>query len=92
MPYSPVAGRSPLLALLTLLLVAPSFAQVPRFEMPESGLMLERQTEAGTFGFFSVLGRRAGAFGYEGQPFEVWTYPQQIVSEVQFDVAIDDYP
>ncbi|MEO0856534.1 MAG: amylo-alpha-1,6-glucosidase [Bacteroidota bacterium] len=78
--------------LLALFLAIPAFAQVPRFDMPESGLMLERQTEAGTFGFFSVLGRRAGAFGYEGKPFEVWTYPQQIVSEVQFDVAIDDYP
>lgn len=85
---------SPLITLLLAVLAPSVMAQpnavVPRFERPESGLVLARPTHAGTF--FDVLGRRAAVFGYEGRPFEVWTYPLKLAGDVQLDFAIEDYP
>ncbi|MDX1532057.1 MAG: hypothetical protein R3362_11075, partial [Rhodothermales bacterium] len=93
----PAASR----LLAALLLVAPLIALaqptsptteglVPRFERPESGLVLRQPTHEGSF--FDVLGRRAAVFGYEGRPFEVWTYPLRIASDVQLDFRVADYP
>ncbi len=81
--------------LLGLVIAAgvPALAQpalVPRFERPENGLVLARPTHDGAF--FDVLGRRAAAFGYEGRPFEVWTYPLKLVEDVRLGFEIEDYP
>lgn len=65
-------------------------ALVPRFEMPESGPVLERTTTAGAF--FNVVGRRAAVFGYENRPFEAWVYPLKILEDARLSFRIDDYP
>ena len=89
----------PLLAVLTLIAVT-AHAQdaappgrgglVPRFELPESGPVLERTTTAGSF--FGVVGRRAAVFGYENRPFEAWVYPLKILGDARLAFRIDDYP
>lgn len=63
---------------------------IPRFERPESGLVLERSNQKGTF--FDVLGRRAALFGYENETFEVWTYPLKILDSFRLTFEIEGYP
>ena len=86
------------LSVLVLLLAVSAQAQdapprpglVPRFELPESGPVLERTTTAGSF--FDVVGRRAAVFGYENRPFEAWVYPLKILEDARLAFRIDDYP
>ena len=90
--------RLPLL--LALLATAAASAQpsdtpmtdglVSRFNLPESGPVLERTTTAGSF--FDVVGRRAAVFGYENRPFEAWVYPLKIFDDARLSFAIEDYP
>ena len=63
---------------------------MPRFELPESGPVLQRTTTAGSF--FDVVGRRAAVFGYENRPFEAWVYPLKILDDARLAFRIDDYP
>ena len=88
------------LAALAVLLAVTAHAQtpdgparpglVPRFELPESGPVLERTTTAGSF--FDVVGRRAAVFGYENRPFEAWVYPLKVFEDARLAFQIDDYP
>lgn len=80
---------------LILLLTASAHAQspdglVPRFDFPESGPVLERTTNAGSF--FDVVGRRAAVFGYENRPFEAWVYPIKIFEDAKLAFNLEDYP
>ena len=84
--------------LLTALLVAVATAApaqtteglVPRFEFPQSGLLLERTTTTGSF--FDVIGRRAAVFGYENRPFEAWVYPLKILEDARLTFNLENYP
>ncbi len=64
-------------------------ALVPHFERAESGPALRRPAKAGAF--FDVVGRRAAVFGYENQPFEVWTYPLKILKDFRLSFQIEGY-
>lgn len=62
---------------------------VPRFERPASGLVLDRPTQAGAF--VNVAGRRAAAFGYEHQTFEVWAYPMKVLKDFELAFEVEGY-
>ncbi len=63
---------------------------VPRFDRPESGLLLEQPTHPGSF--FDVLGRKAALFGYENETFEAWAYPVKILRDFRLSFEIEGYP
>ena len=44
-----------------------------KFDLKESGLSLERRTQAGTF--FDVVGHKSVALGYANRALEAWVYP-----------------
>jgi glycogen debranching enzyme len=72
---------------------APAAAEelrTPFFEPPRSGLVLRRPPRPGSF--FDVVGRRAGAFGYEGRGFEAWAYPLKLVEDFRLAFRIEGYP
>jgi glycogen debranching enzyme len=69
---------------------APPAAGIPRFELPTSGLELERPTRPGAF--FDVVGRRSAAFGYENRPFEAWAYPLKLVDDFKLSFQLEGYP
>lgn len=70
--------------------VAAQSGLVPRFALEKSGLSLERPTRAGVF--FDVVGRRAGAFGYENRSFEVWAWPMKLVRDFELSFRLENYP
>ncbi|HSB61588.1 MAG TPA: amylo-alpha-1,6-glucosidase, partial [Vicinamibacteria bacterium] len=79
--------------LLTAVLAADAPAAaigIPRFPLPESGLVLDRPVRAGRF--FDVVGRRSGVFGYENQPMEAWVWPLKLVDELRLAFRLQDYP
>lgn len=65
-------------------------AEVPRFELPRSGLVLEEAARTGRF--FAVAGRRSAAFGYENRGLEAWVYPLKILDELRLSFRIQGYP
>jgi glycogen debranching enzyme len=65
-------------------------AGVPRFDLPRSGLELERPTRPGAF--FDVVGRRSAVFGYENRPFEAWAYPLKLVDDFKLAFQVEGYP
>jgi glycogen debranching enzyme len=65
-------------------------AGIPRFDLPRSGLELERATRAGAF--FDVVGRRSAVFGYENRPFEAWTWPLKLVDDFRLAFQVEGYP
>lgn len=80
-------------ALSFLLLLFPSLllAQfVPKFDLSQSGLSLQRPTQQGVF--FDVLGRKSALFGYENRTMEVWTYPLKLVNDFKVSFEVENYP
>ena len=65
-------------------------APVPKFSLRQSGLELERRTQAGSF--FDVLGRRSAVFGYEHRPLEAWVYPLKLLDGFELSFRIEGYP
>ena len=63
---------------------------VPRFDLLPSGLELEAPARAGRF--FSVVGRRAGAFGYENRGMEAWAYPLKLADAFELAFRVQGYP
>jgi glycogen debranching enzyme len=63
---------------------------IPRFELPQSGLVLSRHTEVGAF--FDVIGRRSALFGYENRAFEAWVYPMKLVDDFKLSFQLVGYP
>ncbi len=63
---------------------------IPRFDLPASGPVLSRTTNAGSF--FEAVGRKAAVFGYENRPFEAWVYPLKLYEDAQLYFSIDDSP
>src|SRR5262245_51673725 len=61
-----------------------------KFDLPKSGLELERRTQAGSF--FDVVGRRAAALGYEHGRMEAWVYPLKILDDFKLAFKIEGYP
>ncbi len=84
------------LACLTLVLAkaqtqpAAAAPTIPRWELPASGPVLERNTNAGSF--FEAVGRRAAVFGYENRSFEAWVYPLKVYEDAELHFSIEDYP
>ena len=83
MPFSKIS-RAAAAALAVIFLDAAASADtpapgIPRFDLPRSGLELQRPTRPGAF--FDVVGRRAAVFGYENRPFEAWAYPLKLVDD-----------
>lgn len=68
---------------------APNY-NLPKFEMPESGLRLARRTQSGSF--FDVIGRKSAVYGYEHRSFEAWVHPLKLIDDVRFTFAIEGYP
>jgi glycogen debranching enzyme len=83
-----------LLAALTGSITAESVRQqqagIPRFELPASGLRLDRATRSGAF--LDVVGRRSAFFGYEHQGLEAWVYPMKLVDDLQLSFTLEGYP
>jgi glycogen debranching enzyme len=69
---------------------SPAAAGIPRFELPQSGLQLERPTRPGAF--FDVVGHRSAVFGYENRPFEAWAYPLKLVDDFKLAFQLEGYP
>jgi glycogen debranching enzyme len=65
-------------------------AGIPRFDLPRSGLELERPTRPGAF--FDVVGRRSAVFGYENRPFEAWAWPLKLVDDFKLAFQVEGYP
>jgi glycogen debranching enzyme len=65
-------------------------AGIPRFELPKSGLQLERPTRPGAF--FDVVGHRSAVFGYENRPFEAWAYPLKLLDDFKLAFQLEGYP
>ena len=63
---------------------------VPRFDLPRSGLELQRAVRPGTF--YDVVGRRSAVFGYENRPFEAWAYPLKLVDDFKLAFQLEGYP
>jgi glycogen debranching enzyme len=63
---------------------------IARFDLPRSGLELERPTRPGAF--FDVVGRRSAVFGYENRAFEAWAYPLKLVDDFKLAFQIEGYP
>jgi len=61
-----------------------------KFELKESGLTLERRTQAGTF--FNVVGHKSAALGYENRALEAWVYPLKILDNFECYFKIEGYP
>ena len=61
-----------------------------KFALKESGLSLERRTQAGTF--FNVVGHKSVALGYENRALEAWVYPLKIVDDFECHFTIEGYP
>lgn len=90
MRYLSALSVSILLAISVLAKAQSSSPIIPRFDLPESGPVLERTTNAGSF--FEAVGRKAAVFGYENKPFEAWVYPLKIYEDAELHFSIDDYP
>ena len=65
-------------------------ASVPKFNLPKSGLELERRAQAGTF--FDVVGRKAAVAGYENRSMEAWVYPLKILDDFNVSFHLQGYP
>jgi glycogen debranching enzyme len=61
-----------------------------KFPLRESGLKLERRTQAGSF--FDVVGHKAAVFGYEHRPLEAWVYPLKVLDDFELSFRIEGYP
>lgn len=61
-----------------------------KFALKESGLSLERRTQAGTF--FNVVGHKSVALGYENRALEAWVYPLKILDDFECYFTIEGYP
>ena len=61
-----------------------------KFDLKESGLSLERRTQAGTF--FDVVGHKSIALGYENRALEAWVYPLKILDNFECSFKIEGYP
>lgn len=70
--------------------VQPKSVFTPKFILRESGLELERRTQAGAF--FDVVGRKSGVFGYEHRALESWVYPMKLLDDFQLSFRIEGYP
>jgi glycogen debranching enzyme len=68
----------------------PKTAFTPKFNFRESGLELERRTQAGTF--FDVVGRKSAVLGYEHRGLESWVYPMKLLDDFQLSFRIAGYP
>jgi glycogen debranching enzyme len=68
----------------------PAAAGIPRFELPRSGLELERPARAGAF--FDVVGRRSALFGYENRPREAWAWPLKLLDDFRLAFQLEGYP
>jgi len=93
-PFSRVS-RAALAALAIIFLDAAASADtpapgIPRFDLPRSGLELQRPTRPGAF--FDVVGRRSAVFGYENRPFEAWAYPLKLVDDFKLAFQVEGYP
>src|SRR5215468_9737661 len=62
----------------------------PLFELPASGLHLERATRSGAF--VDVVGRRSAFFGFEHQGLEAWVYPMKLLDDLQLSFTLEGYP
>ncbi len=63
---------------------------VNRFQLKQSGLELERRTQAGSF--FDVIGHKSAALGYENRSLEAWVYPLKILDDFELSFRIEGYP
>jgi glycogen debranching enzyme len=61
-----------------------------KFDLKESGLVLERRTQPGTF--FNVVGHKSVALGYENRALEAWVYPLKILEDFECNFTIEGYP
>jgi glycogen debranching enzyme len=61
-----------------------------KFDLKESGLTLERRTQAGAF--FDVVGHKSVALGYENRALEAWVYPLKILDDFECHFTIEGYP
>jgi glycogen debranching enzyme len=81
-------------SLLALMVLPGNSQQVlllpPKVALPQSGLELERRTQAGSF--FDVAGRRAVALGYEHRGMEAWVYPLKIADDFKLAFKVEGYP
>ncbi|MBA3354913.1 MAG: hypothetical protein H0U18_03030, partial [Pyrinomonadaceae bacterium] len=68
----------------------PKIVFTPKFTLRQSGLELERRTQAGTF--FDVVGHKSGVFGYEHRALESWVYPMKLLDDFQLSFRIEGYP
>jgi glycogen debranching enzyme len=69
---------------------AVALADIPRFDIPSSGLRLERPTRTGAF--VDVVGRRAAFVGYEHRGLEAWVYPMKLLDDLRLGFTIEGYP
>jgi len=65
-------------------------AGIPRFDLPASGLRLDRAARSGAF--LDVVGHRSAFFGYEHQGLEAWVYPMKLVDDLQLSFTLEGYP
>jgi glycogen debranching enzyme len=61
-----------------------------KFNLPKSGLQLERRAQAGTF--FDVVGRKSAVAGYENRSLEAWVYPLKILDDFKLSFRLQGYP
>ncbi len=69
---------------------SPQPAGIPRFELPASGLRLERPTRQGAF--VDIVGRRSAFVGYEHRGLEAWVYPMKLVDDLRLAFTVEGYP
>jgi glycogen debranching enzyme len=65
-------------------------AGIRRFDIPASGLRLERPTRPGAF--VDVVGRRAAFVGHEHRGLEAWVYPMKLLDDLRLGFTIEGYP
>jgi glycogen debranching enzyme len=63
---------------------------IPKFDLPKSGLELERHTRLGSF--FDVVGKQAAVFGYENRSLEAWVYPLEVLEGFSLSFHLQNYP
>ena len=63
---------------------------ITKFQLKQSGLELERRTQAGSF--FDVIGHKSAVLGYEHRSLEAWVYPLKILDDFELSFTIEGYP
>jgi glycogen debranching enzyme len=63
---------------------------IPRFDIPSTGLKLERHTREGAF--VDIVGHRSAFVGYEHRGLEAWVYPLKLLDDLRLVFTIEGYP